>query len=412
MDLLLSKSVQEREGTRFDSQPGLAHRQRSRLCVVGFPSKVCSPQHSEEDRSAPPARCRRCKSFRNLINPPSHFFLQLLPTEVALHIFSYLPSKTLLRCALVSRRWRTLADDYTLWRRLCFTKGWHWKNPPLRPYLPSTDSQPAQHDTDDEGMGDEEMETTPIMTLDDSGFESSAADDTWEGSSLAAPSLQGFVAQFQPFVNQAHSTSSYTQSGGPKLTPPSPSPATPVAQSVQHQPLDYKLLYLTCTRLHHRFLSGSYRLSTLQSRGSPASHTNTIYCLQLYTYPETGKQVLFTGSKDRTIKEWDLATGAVLRTIEGVHEGSVLSICVYGDYLASAGSDSNVVVWDLVEHKVAKVIGDHEDSVLCVRFDDARLVSCSKGESLMEVLLLGLMPYPKTVPSEPTSSRILTLSTL
>jgi hypothetical protein len=29
---------------------------------------------------------------------------------------------------------------------------------------------------------------------------------------------------------------------------------------------------------------------------------------------------------------------------------------------------------------VAKVIDDHEDSVLCVRFDDTRLVSCSKGE--------------------------------
>jgi hypothetical protein len=40
------------------------------------------------------------------------------------------------------------------------------------------------------------------------------------------------------------------------------------------------------------------------------------------------------------------------------------------------------VVWDLVQDKVVKVIDDHEDSVLCVRFDDVRLVSCSKGELL------------------------------
>jgi F-box and WD-40 domain protein 1/11 len=70
-------------------------------------------------------------------------------------------------------------------------------------------------------------------------------------------------------------------------------------------------------------------------------------------------------------------------------------------------------VWDLLEHKVAKVLDDHEDSVLCVRFDDARLVSCSKGEPFLE----GLLPrtdasYLKTVPSEPTSSRIFTHSTL
>ena len=257
------------------------------------------------------------------------------------------------------------------------------------------------------------METTlSVLTVDDSGFESIIADDSWEDLSLAAPSPEGSVARSRSSRGPAQGTSTHNQTGNPKRISRNPSPFTPTPQSVQHQHPNYKLLHLTHTRLRHRFLSGSYRLSTLQARGSPASHTNTIYCLQLYTYPKTGIQVLFTGSKDRTIKEWDLATGAVLRTIEGVHEGSVLSICVFGDYLASAGSDSNVVVWDLVENKVVKVIDDHEDSVLCVRFDDARLVSCSKGELLMEVLLPRLMSYHKTVPSEPTSSRTSTRSTL
>ncbi|KAI9460025.1 WD40 repeat-like protein [Russula earlei] len=316
----------------------------------------------------------------------------LLPTELALHIFSYLPSKTLLQCGLVSRRWRTLADDYTLWKRLCTTKGWYWKNPPSRPYLQYPSSQSVQHDTDDEGMGDEEIEMPPDMyprIVEDSGF---ASDDPWEEWSTAAPSLQGFVTRYQSSTGPARRTGSCGRIGARKLAARLPSPSASATQSAQHQRPNYKLLHLTRTRLQHRFLSGSYRLSTLLSRGTPGSHANTIYCLQLYTYLGTGNQVLFTGSKDRTIKEWDLTTGAVLRTIQGVHEGSVLSICVHGDYLASAGSDSNVVVWDLVQNRVVKVIDDHEDSVLCVRFDDARLVSCSKDRTVRTYLFPDLDP--------------------
>lgn len=143
---------------------------------------------------------------------------------------------------------------------------------------------------------------------------------------------------------------------------------------------NYKLLHQTHVRLRNRFGAAQYTLSNLQTRGAPNGHTNTIYCLQLYTYPATGKQVLFTGSKDRTIREWDLQSGAVIRILENAHESSVLSICVARGLLASASSDRRVVVWDLARSQVIKVIRDHEDSVLCVRFDEKRLVSCSKGK--------------------------------
>lgn len=156
---------------------------------------------------------------------------------------------------------------------------------------------------------------------------------------------------------------------------------------------DYKLLHQTHVRLQHRFLTSAYRLSALQTRGTPTNaHTNTIYCLQLYTYPATGVQVLFTGSRDKTVREWNLTTGLVERVIGDVHASSVLSICVYNGILASAGSDRRVAVWDLEKNKLLKVISDHEDSVLCVRFDEERLVSCSKGRSAtLPASLLGLM---------------------
>jgi WD40 repeat protein len=268
-------------------------------------------------------------------------------------------------------------------------------------------------------MGDdEELEMPPQSfshPLDDSGFTSGFASFLEDMSeelphpilSFPKPAVQSRLSTVQgpstgldlDYQGQCRSRSHITPMCNASLT-------TGVVQSTQHSHPNYKLLHLTCTRLQHRFLSSSYHLSTLQSRGTPGSHTNTIYCLQLYTYPGTGNQVLFTGSKDRTIKEWDLTTGAVLRTIEGIHEGSILSICVHGNYLASAGSDCNVILWDLTQNKIAKIMEDHEDSVLCVRFDDTRLVSCSKGEVFPGMLMLRLIPNLEIVLSELTATRI------
>jgi WD40 repeat protein len=274
----------------------------------------------------------------------------------------------------VSHRWRALADDQTLWRDLCHTRGWEWKqahrvhtfNPLFAAQLGETDQ-----DSDDEGMGtsDEEDESYPTPLEHDSGF-ASMLDGMMLLEDNGGPStLHSQIAppsKLSTRANSRHSAPSSLPSATSFLKP------------------NYKLLHQTRIRLHSRFLSSSYRLSALQTRGGPTNaHTNTIYCLQLYTYPETGVQVLFTGSRDRTIREWNLSTGSVTRVIGGVHEGSVLSICVHGGYIASAGSDRRVAVWDLADNKLVKVIGDHEDSVLCVRFDDQRLVSCSKGKLLL-----------------------------
>ncbi|KAI0062227.1 WD40 repeat-like protein [Artomyces pyxidatus] len=314
----------------------------------------------------------------------------LLPTEVSLLIFSYLSWKTLLCCSLVSRRWRRLADDYSLWKRLCSAKGWIWKEPSIAyrgvkyPII-----EPPKHDTDDEGMGDEEDEVMmepPSIPLDDSAFASMDVSDddlsffTPSPTSTAGPSN----TPHSPPARSAPSMRpmAWTRHSAPAVIP----------SQASHLKPNYKLLHFSRTRLQHRFQSGSYRRLTLPMMGQPDLHANTIYCLQLYTYPGTGTQVLFTGSKDRTVKEWDLRSGTLLRTLKGVHVGSVLSICVFGGYLTSAGSDSKVVMWDLADNKGVKVFCDHADSVLCVRFDEKRLVSCSKDRTVRTYLMSDLKP--------------------
>ncbi|KAI0636450.1 WD40 repeat-like protein [Trametes polyzona] len=311
----------------------------------------------------------------------SHDTSQLLPPEIALHIFSYLPYQSLLTCALVSRRWRALADDQSLWKSLCLLRKWEWR---VSPYAtqPGSDgcSEHGLTSEDDEGMGDEEDSSDDDIQADDSGFASMDVD-------VPLPSPSSAIL---PVAGPSHQVrSSRTRHSAPSALP---SPATIAPHLKARLRPDYKLLHQTHIRLRNRFTAGSYTLSNLQTRGAPNSHSNTIYCLQLYTYPETGMQVLFTGSKDRTIREWDLSTGAVIRVLDGVHESSVLSICVHRGLLASASSDRRVVVWDLARNAPVKVIRDHEDSVLCVRFDDRRLVSCSKDRTVRTYLFPNLAP--------------------
>ncbi|GJE96413.1 F-box/WD repeat-containing protein [Phanerochaete sordida] len=295
--------------------------------------------------------------------------LGLLPDEVALHIFSFLPWESLVTCMLVSKRWGALAGDGSLWRRLCHHKKWEWRS--YASCRRDDHTPPIYGDSDDEGMGDEdEDDLVEHMLLDDSGFSSMSME-----ARRASTSTSHIVRSL-------------------------PVPASPVRRPIPlpwHIPIrrhpppplkpDYKLLFATHMRLNHRFNSGSYSLSTLQTRGAPNGHSNTIYCLQLYTYPDTGVQVLFTGSKDRSIREWDIATGGLRRVIEGVHEGSVLSICVYNGLLVSGGSDRKVVVWSLARNEAVRVLRDHTDSVLCVRFNERRLVSCSKDRTIRTYLL-------------------------
>ncbi|KAJ3892310.1 F-box/WD repeat-containing protein 11 [Lentinula edodes] len=344
-----------------------------------------------------------------------------LPAEVSLQIFSYLPFPALLTSALVCRRWHVLSNDQSLWKELCDVRGWSWRQPsykfpPAFTHSGLGASQDAWNNSDDEGMGDsdeeaeeEEVADTLMMSeLDaakaeltimhaelDSGFASMSFAGV---SQLIASSSSNIPprASVYPSGNNSNSSSTKrvnnarpragTRHSAPSLLGSLGSPSSSPKPN-------YKLLHQTRIKLQKRILTSSYRLSALQTRGAPTnSHTNTIYCLQLYTYPSSGVQVLFTGSRDKTVREWNLSTGLVERVISGIHLSSVLSICVHNGVLASAGSDRKIVVWDLEKNKVVKVISDHEDSVLCVRFDDKRLVSCSKDRTVRTYLFPDLAP--------------------
>ncbi|KDQ61071.1 hypothetical protein JAAARDRAFT_191189 [Jaapia argillacea MUCL 33604] len=450
----------------------------------------------------------RLASVQRCISPLLQIdFVGLLPPEVSLEIFSYLSVQSLLTCTLVSRRWREIADDTSVWQNLCSDKGWTWKQPPPGfDYSMSSDLGKGRlgeglvdegADDDDEGMGDEENKIGDVLV--DPGLNTGAVHVAAEGedgftadSTIRFDEDSGFATTSRLSSTAQHdsrdlvtppparaSTSAYTLDSTspvvpdledslflgkpparPTCRPHHRYPFAPPAFSPPKRPKNkYKLLALTHIRLQKRFERGLAKLTTIPGRafnndnvlgavnvsgangGTANGHTGTIYCLQLYTYPETGDQVLFTGSKDRSVREWSLArppvqpltspssssssissssqeseslasapsiTGSVVRVYEGSHDNTVLSLCVGHGYLASAGTDGKVGFWALGSSSAStfdttgeggiercsptKVLTDHEDSVLCVRFNEETLVSCSKDRTLRTYSFPDLTP--------------------
>lgn len=258
----------------------------------------------------------------------------------------------------------------------------------------------------------------------------------------------------------------YGSTGRTGPSPPGLTGASLPIASHSHEPfpkplVNYKHLYLVHRIIKQRFISGRQRPYILDSRTSSLSgglegHREGIYCLQILheelvvptTIPATqivpqsptrrtvdpaittsagavptgsvparsvstveGRNWVLSGSRDKTIRLWDLDTLRVVKiyqsdpsTNQG-HTNSVLTLHARvlpalsdGSGLAggagvgggtgkcvkmiTGGSDGRLVIWDVLTGKILGQIQAHDrgESVLCVRFDEKRIVSCSKGE--------------------------------
>lgn len=191
--------------------------------------------------------------------------------------------------------------------------------------------------------------------------------------------------------------------------------------------VNYKHLYLVNQIIRERFIKGDQRPRILEAavslkNGGLDGHREGVYCLQVVnrelSIPFSNKQPasprrsvdgatqavsiegrewVFSGSRDRTIRLWDLNTARVIKIYQSTqpdqgHTGSVLTLHARahegeggkgkGMRMISGGSDGKLVIWDVLTGAIEGEIKAHEDrqSVLSVRFDEKRIVSCSKGQ--------------------------------
>lgn len=150
-----------------------------------------------------------------------------------------------------------------------------------------------------------------------------------------------------------------------------------------------------------------------------SGHTDSVYCLQF------DEHKIITGSRDRTIRVWDINTfkcvkliggpnvkptpgPKVLRTVDyphyhnampslngttmgenmyhipkDWHDASILCLQYDDKHLITGSSDSDLIVWDINTYEPIKRLQKHTGGVLDVALDAKHIVSCSKDSHII-----------------------------
>ncbi|KAF9102184.1 hypothetical protein BGX27_011134 [Mortierella sp. AM989] len=135
-----------------------------------------------------------------------------------------------------------------------------------------------------------------------------------------------------------------------------------------HSSLDWKRLSLDRKALETRWKStpGMTKL---------VGHEDSVYCIQF------DNTRIVTGSRDHTIKFWDIKTLQCTDTLKG-HSQSVLCLQFNDKRMISGSSDSTIIVWDMETHQPISQLYGHTAGVLDVCFNDQYIISCSKDTSI------------------------------
>ncbi|MCT7994495.1 serine/threonine-protein kinase [Laspinema olomoucense] len=97
--------------------------------------------------------------------------------------------------------------------------------------------------------------------------------------------------------------------------------------------------------------------------------------------------ILVTGSWDKTIKVWNVATGQLLRTLMG-HQEAVWSVAVTADgkTLASGSSDQQIKIWNLPTGQLIHTLTGHSNWVAAVDLSpDGTLIASGSSDKTIKV---------------------------
>lgn len=364
------------------------------------------------------------------LNPLLHMDpIEKLPPEITSQIFSYLDASTLLIASLSSQTWRERILDPRLWQDLYRSQGWAINLKEVKAF----EDTHSYLVTKNSRYGSRQ----PLSYKGQFGFKRRATSD-WLQSTPRRVSTEMASWREQHGVVEADTESGETGDaemtdaplGSPQrpnkrpsqnegdeleyrrlgLTPdvnmtgsPGTSPDLVLVDEHGEARLNWPYVYKQRYKLEQNWLQGRFTNFQLPHPDYPQeAHTECVYTIQFF-----GKW-LVSGSRDKTLRVWDLETRRLRGKPLVGHSQSVLCLqfdpTEEEDIIISGSSDSSIIVWKFsTGQKVQTIPSAHEESVLNLRFDHRYLVTCSKDKKIKLWNRKALLPtdpdYPTAKPS-------------
>jgi F-box and WD-40 domain protein 1/11 len=372
------------------------------------------------------------------LNPLLHLDPVLhLPPEITFQILSYLNPETLLRSSTLSRAWRNRVLDSPLWKLLFRLEGWNSNFPQVRAFeeaekLKRVESKEkerktrprAAEDMDYDKPSSKKRARERPLFGDGPSSEHSIRDKleplsiggTTSGSSAWGEQHSAVEADDSPSVKAEDKMEGLSfESESPtqtqlerRATASSDTAGFPVQPSLllsgPEPKVNWQYLYKQKRRLEDNWNAGRFTNFQLPHPNHPdEAHTECVYTIQY-----SGKY-LVSGSRDKTIRVWNLDTQRLIHKPLVGHSASVLCLQFderpEQDVIISGGSDCKVILWQFSTGRILKEIEKaHSESVLNLRFDDRYLVTCSKDKTIKVWNRKQMWPTDETYPSSTLKS--------